>query len=316
MIARPTVNVRVVPVARTVRTTPPADAVIRALRAGSFATTTPLHAADVAAFPVDGAASATAVTASAIAPSQACRLINLNPLPLADPFVVALCGESKQLRKASAFGELLASRKVTAIPRWHIEGDYFESCNCEAICPCRMVGGVPGGRSTYGICFGVLSWLVREGQADGVDLGGLAVVFTIRYSEDEPGSPWTFVVHVDERGSEEQREALAAILTGRLGGDDILRQPWVRKPSNLVEVRSAPIEIRHGPDGHELRVGRAIELIASRAFETDERVSCIVPGHHVPGRELYADHLAVHDEPFEWELAGNCAYVSTFSYSG
>ena len=41
---------------------------------------------------------------------------------------------------------------------WQIEGDYFESCNCEAICLCRTVGGVTGGRSTYGECLGVLSW--------------------------------------------------------------------------------------------------------------------------------------------------------------
>src|SRR6478735_12492854 len=147
---------------------------------------------------------------------------------------------------------------------WHIEGDYFESCNCEAICPCRMVGGVPGGRSTYGICMGVLSWLVREGHADGVDLGGLAAAFVIRYDDDEPGSPWSFVVHVDERGSEEQREALAAILTGELGGAKVLRLPWVSKASNLIDVRADPIELRHGPDGYKLRVGSAIELTASR----------------------------------------------------
>ena len=72
---------------------------------------------------------------------------------------------------------------------WRIAGRYFESCNCEAICPCRMVGEVPGGRSTYGICFGALSWLVRDGEADGVPLDGLVVAFAIRYSDDEPGSP-------------------------------------------------------------------------------------------------------------------------------
>ncbi len=198
---------------------------------------------------------------------------------------------------------------------WHIEGDYFESCNCEAICPCRMVGGVPGGRSTYGICMGVLSWLVREGHADGVDLGGLAAAFVIRYDDDEPGSPWSFVVHVDERGSEEQREALASILTGKLGGDDVLRLPWVRKPSEELAVRASPIELRFGPDGYELRVGSAIDLAATRPVETDQRVSCVIPGHHIAGTEYYAERLAVHDEPFDWELAGNCAFVSTFSYS-
>jgi len=199
---------------------------------------------------------------------------------------------------------------------WHIEGDYFESCNCEAICPCRTVGPVAGGRSTYGICFGVLSWLVREGHADGVDLGGLAVAFAVRYDDDEPGSPWSFVVYVDERGTEEQRTALAEILTGRRGGDLILKLPWVRKPSELLDVRPAVIELRSGPDGHELRVGTAIEVSATRPFETGERVSCAIPGHHIAGAEYYADRLAVADDPFAWDLAGNCAYASTFAYSG
>ena len=199
---------------------------------------------------------------------------------------------------------------------WHIAGDYFESCNCDAICPCRSVGGKPGGRSTHGVCFGVLSWQIAEGHANGVDLGGLTAAFTIQYDDDEPGSPWRFVVHVDERGSDEQRDALAAILVGRLGGDDVMRLPWVRKPSELLDVRASPIEIRHGAGGHELRVGRAIELVAWRPVPTNQRVSCVIPGHHVPGRELYADRLAVADDPFEWDLAGNCAFVSTFSYSG
>jgi hypothetical protein len=199
---------------------------------------------------------------------------------------------------------------------WHIEGDYFESCNCEAICPCRTVGGVPGGRSTYGICMGVLSWLVHEGHADGVDLGGLAAALVIRYEDDEPGSPWSFVVHVDERGTEEQREALASILTGKLGGEDVLRLPWVRKPSEELAVRASPIELRVDGDRKELRVGSAVELTATKPFPTEERVSCVIPGHHIAGTEYYAERLAVHDEPFEWELEGNCAFVSTFSYSG
>lgn len=199
---------------------------------------------------------------------------------------------------------------------WRIEGDYFESCNCEAICPCRTVGGVSGGRSTYGICFGVLSWLIREGEADGVVLDGLASAFTIRYSDDEPGSPWTFVVYVDERGSEEQRTALAEILTGRRGGELILALPWVRKPSELVAVRPAAIDLSLQDGDYRLRVGSAIELDASRPFETGERVSCVIPGHHIAGREYYADRLTVSDEGFAWDLEGNCAFVSTFAYSG
>src|SRR5467141_2066728 len=72
---------------------------------------------------------------------------------------------------------------------WRIHGTYFESCNCDAICPCRRIDGVPGGRSTYGECLGVLSWVIEEGRADEVSLGGLNVALVARYHDDEPGSP-------------------------------------------------------------------------------------------------------------------------------
>ena len=62
---------------------------------------------------------------------------------------------------------------------------------------------------------------------------------SIRYDDDEPGSPWSFVVYVDERGTEEQRDGARRILTGTLGGEHVLRLPWVRKPSDLIDVRPA-----------------------------------------------------------------------------
>ncbi len=198
---------------------------------------------------------------------------------------------------------------------YRIAGAYFESCNCAAICPCRTVGGAAGGRSTYGICFGALSWQIRTGHAADVELRDLNAAMVYRYSDDEEGSPWEFRVHVDERGSERQREALAQILVGRLGGTLVLALPWVRKPGDLLEVRASRIEIDHGGRRAELRIGETLTARASRAVDTSERVSCIVPGHHRPGTELYADELLVADDPFEWELAGNCAFVSDFDYS-
>jgi len=197
---------------------------------------------------------------------------------------------------------------------WRISGSYFESCNCEAICPCRTVGGRPGGRSTYGVCFGALSWLVEDGRAGETDLGGLAAALVLRYDDDEPGSPWRFLVHVDARDDELQREALASILLGRLGGDDILRLPWVRKESELLDGVVSAISIGEHEGEHVLRVGNAVSLRASRPVPAQERVSCVIPGHHEPGTELYADELRVDDGPFSWELADNCAFVSAFDY--
>src|SRR5438093_5674998 len=99
---------------------------------------------------------------------------------------------------------------------WYIRGTYFESCNCDAICPCRRIDGVMGGRSTHGLCLGVLSWIIEQGSANGTDLSRLPVALAARYSDDEKGSPWTWILYVDRAATDEQREAL---YSGRLGGD-------------------------------------------------------------------------------------------------
>ena len=104
---------------------------------------------------------------------------------------------------------------------WRIRGSYFESCNCDAICPCRRIDGVSGGRSTHGECLGLLSWLIEEGDADGVDLGGQPVALATRYSDDEEGSPWTWILYLDQGTSGDQRDALEAIYAGRLGGEHV-----------------------------------------------------------------------------------------------
>jgi len=52
----------------------------------------------------------------------------------------------------------MAASVPSLVADWRIRGSYFEACNCEAICPCRSVGGRPGGSSSFGECFGALSW--------------------------------------------------------------------------------------------------------------------------------------------------------------
>jgi len=193
---------------------------------------------------------------------------------------------------------------------WRIAGAYLESCNCDAICPCRMIGEAPGGRSTHGVCTGALGWRIDEGRFDDVDLGGLAAVLTIRYDDDEPGSPWTIVLHIDERASDRQRSALERIFLGEASGD-VMRLPWIRKPRRLVDVRVSPIAL----EGTTLLVGKAVELRAPHRFETDERVACGIPGYDRPGTELTTERFAVDDDPFHWELRGNCAFAVDFEYA-
>jgi hypothetical protein len=198
---------------------------------------------------------------------------------------------------------------------WRIAGSYFEACNCEAVCPCRMFSGVAGGRSTYGECFGVLSWAVEDGHAEGVGLTGLAAAMVVRYHDDEPGSPWSFVLHVDERATPEAHDALAEILTGARGGPHVRRLPWVRKPSLLLAVRSSPIELTADGKAHRLRVGSAVELAADEVVDP-ENVRCGIPGYAEPGVELRAHTHRVDDDPFAWTLESRCAFASRFDYEG
>jgi hypothetical protein len=197
---------------------------------------------------------------------------------------------------------------------WRVAGTYLESCNCEAICPCRRIDGVPGGRSTFGICEGALSWQILEGSAGEVDLSGLAVVLASRYSDDEEGSPWTFVLYVDERGSDEQRRVLEEIWTGRAQGGQVEHFPWAWKASNLVAVTPAEIEIDHTPRRQWFRVRDAVSVRISGPADQGT-VTCVIPGHHQQGEEVIAEELTVNDGPLQFAYQGKCGYAASFDYS-
>ena len=198
---------------------------------------------------------------------------------------------------------------------WRISGSYLEACNCEAICPCRRIGGRQGGRSTYGICLGSLSWQIEEGEAGGVDLAGMRAVLANRYDDDEPDSPWSFVLYVDDRADERQREALEGIFLGRLGGTPELQFPWVWKPSTLLGVRHVAIEVDHTPGRGWFRAGGQVTVRVRGPVEAQETVTCVIPGHDRSGREVITDLLSVEDGPLEFELTGSCGYEAAFEYS-
>ena len=199
---------------------------------------------------------------------------------------------------------------------WRIRGSYVESCNCDPICPCRRVDGVPGGRSTHGECLGVLTWLVEDGHVDAVDLAGQPVALALRYSDDEEGSPWTWILYLDARGSEEQRSALERIFRGRLEGSQREHFPWVRKENDPVAVRTVEIEVDHSRRRQLLRVRDRVSVRIRGRYDGDEAVTCVIPGHDRSGEELVADELVVDDGALAFDYRGTCGYASTFDYEG
>jgi len=199
---------------------------------------------------------------------------------------------------------------------WRIAGTYLESCNCDAICPCRRIGGKPGGRSTHGICFGALSWHIERGEAAETDLSGLSIVLVARYSDDEDGSPWTFVLYLDEQGSAEQRAALEAIFLGRTAGTQVDHFPWAWKASNLLAVEPARIELDHTPRHRWFRVRDTVSVRIAGVVEDQATVTCVIPGHEQRGEEVVAEELRVAAAPpLSFELSGVCGYASVFEYA-
>jgi hypothetical protein len=198
---------------------------------------------------------------------------------------------------------------------WQIGGSYLEACNCEAICPCRRIGGKLGGRSTYGECLGALSWIITEGSAAETDLTGMRAVLVSRYHDDTPGSPWTFALFIDARGNEQQRQVMADIFTGRLGGTPSKQFPWVFKASNLLGVEALDIEIDHTPGRGWFRAGAKVAVRAREPVPDQETVTCGIPGHDRRGRELFSDAIEVDASPLAFSVHGRCAYETTFAYS-
>ena len=122
-------------------------------------------------------------------------------------------------------------------------------------------------------------------------------------------------LHVDERAGEAERLALADIFLGRRGGPKVLALPWVRKASTVLTVEPSRIELDVRSVRAWLRVSDRVELRIARPFAVEERVSCIVPGHDVPGTELQTEILRVDDGPFTDEFVGNCAFTAPFAYA-
>jgi hypothetical protein len=162
---------------------------------------------------------------------------------------------------------------------------------------------------------GSLCWQIDEGEAGGTGLAGLRTVLALQYDDDEPGSPWSFMLYVDERGDERQREAMEGIFLGRLGGTPEHQFPWVWKPSDLLGVRHVSIEVDHTPGRGWFRAGGHVHVRVREPVADQEAVTCIIPGHHRSGQEVVAELLRVDDGSLAFEHTARCGYEATFEYS-
>lgn len=117
---------------------------------------------------------------------------------------------------------------MSDVPRWHIAGDWFDTCNCSIPCPCTFAQS-----PTTGECEGILAWHIREGNYGDVRLNDLSVMAVNAFKGNiwEGKTKVSIAIFIDERADERQRNALQMIFGGRVGG-------WPAKfASSIGEVR-------------------------------------------------------------------------------
>ena len=144
---------------------------------------------------------------------------------------------------------------------WSIAGSYVETCNCDVVCPCTA--SLSFG-ATNDDCRVVLVFHVKDGEVDGVDVGGLTVAAVAETPKVMTEGNWRLGVFIDAAASDEQAEKLGSVFSGALGGPMEALGPLV---GENLGVERAPIEVREDGLKHSVRIGDAVD------FEVEDIVS-------------------------------------------
>jgi hypothetical protein len=107
-----------------------------------------------------------------------------------------------------------------------------------------------------------LAWRVDDGRIDGVDVSGLGVAFLTTTTLDSD-TKWRAVIHIDQRATPAQHDALLKLVTGQLGGAFADLATLIGKVS---AIERSPIRIDLYGHGARLSIGTRStrETVSSR----------------------------------------------------
>ncbi len=184
--------------------------------------------------------------------------------------------------------------------RWQIEGDYFENCNCDIVCPCLFSAGAPmTAQPTAGACEVPFAFHIERGSFGDVSLDGLNVVVIFRTPGVMAEGNASVALYLDERADDRQREGLQAIFTGTVGGPIGALAPLI---STVLGVK--PVPITFTKDGLQRRVEipgiMRVGVHAAPSMNPDGAI--MASNAHPFNMEALA--LAVGDEGNRWEDYG------------
>ena len=204
---------------------------------------------------------------------------------------------------------------ATATGTYTVEGQLLEVCSCGTLCPC-WVGEDPDG----GTCDTIVSWHVERGQIKGIDVSGLTLVTVAHIPGNILQGNWRAVLYLDGNGTQEQRDAMLELFTGKLGGAVADLAALI---GEVLDVRVAPIE-------YDLQEGRghlAINGVLASEMEPfkgpDGQATTLNNSVFttIPGAPAYVAKAAVNrvDLPefnMKWEFTGRNAIQGQFRFEG
>lgn len=151
-----------------------------------------------------------------------------------------------------------------ATASWKVSGQYYETCNCDFVCPC--LPGQMAVMPTKGACNFAMAFQVERGNYESLSLDGLGFI-VLGFTPEEMGKGnWKVGVVVDERANAEQRDAITAIASGAGGGPMAALGGLV---GTFLGVESAPIRFERDGAKWSVTAASFVDMAASPAMGVD-----------------------------------------------
>ena len=196
---------------------------------------------------------------------------------------------------------------------WHMRGDYLEACNCDYGCPCNF-NGFP----SKGSCEATVVFKIEKGSHGTTLLDGLSVYEVVKWPGAIHDGNGVGAVFIDEKATEEQRDAIIRIITAQDGG-----LPFEILASTVSEVKGpffVPITFESNSTKTRVAVeGAEAELTPHTNPVTGEEheVHTVLPGGF-----LWTDGLAAKSKVnvskvagVEFDWTGQNGYFAKYEWS-
>jgi hypothetical protein len=198
---------------------------------------------------------------------------------------------------------------------WRLEGTYFESCSCDAVCPCTW--SALTAKATLDRCRALLAYHVDSGEINGVGVSGLSFALFLDTPPVMSEGNWRVGVYLDDAASDSQAEQLGAVLSGQLGGPPAILTPLI---GEMLGVEKAPITYTEDGHGHHVRIGGSVDVGVEDfvAIEGHDPVQLTNVFHPSNTTLTVAPARAVRLSTFgtEWGREGQSGFSAPFSWAG